>query len=616
MATESTGNVGMFHFLRSPFSREPKAPGAGAMSRETKAGLLVTGSFLCLVGMVVFAKLREGEPAGYGADLASNDAVGDVPPPPAPIPNGDSPSAAPAQPNETALTRQTEVRPPSGPLGIEPAKFRFEGDLNSNAGLTPVERPKPLIPRPDPSTSSVAQVPFVGPPAPPPGYVPKAKPQVPAPASGADRATAANPAPSKTLHFPWSKPDKDKPAAKSTVATPAPVIPPPSFDRMGTSAGTTKIEPPKFPSQRPLSEDEPKLTLVKPEKDGKGRIELPPPPSRLMSGGQGGNSELNSASLSENTRPRSVAAVPAPTVGESTIPRPAFPGGKSPTAEPSLGSTEPPSGGLSSPRASRGSISTPAPTNDANGTGRALILAPQPAREIDLASTRQPLASSGRLTPQPITTSEASDRSVRLGSPLSPSPAAGSTGGRLVPEGRLVTPARNSASIQPQVESYDEEEFVCRTNETFRTISQEFYRTPKYERALLLFNRSHPLATEAVRQEPPSLRPGLKVYIPPARILEQYYAAAITDAAAANAGSAEARRPAGVLTSSTVPSIAADKILRVAEGGEMIRDIARRALGDPERWAEIYQLNRNVDPRYPVPAGTELRLPSDARAEK
>src|SRR5262249_31759082 len=43
------------------------------------------------------------------------------------------------------------------------------------------------------------------------------------------------------------------------------------------------------------------------------------------------------------------------------------------------------------------------------------------------------------------------------------------------------------------VDSYDEETYICRANDTFRSISQAFFHTDKYERALVLFNRAHPL---------------------------------------------------------------------------------------------------------------------------
>jgi nucleoid-associated protein YgaU len=160
-----------------------------------------------------------------------------------------------------------------------------------------------------------------------------------------------------------------------------------------------------------------------------------------------------------------------------------------------------------------------------------------------------------------------------------------------------------------QVESYDEETYVCRPSDTFRSISQAYFKTDKYERALLLFNRNHPLATEAVRQNPPALREGQSVYIPPQRILDKYYGSVIGD------GSSQA--PAAIPTSQSGQqnSPATEKAYRVRANGEMFYDIARRTLGSGERWQEIYRLNPRFDPKDPVPAGSELRVPSDARID-
>jgi hypothetical protein len=177
----------------------------------------------------------------------------------------------------------------------------------------------------------------------------------------------------------------------------------------------------------------------------------------------------------------------------------------------------------------------------------------------------------------------------------------------------VIIPAVSAASSQPgavaQVESYDEETYVCRPNDTFRTISQAYFKTDKYERALVLFNRNHPLATEAVRQSPPVLREGQSVYIPPQRILEKYYSSVIGEGPLA---------PAATLTSQGVQqnSAATEKAYRVRPSGEMFYDIARRTLGSGERWLEIYRLNPQFNPKDPVPAGSDLRLPGDARIDR
>jgi nucleoid-associated protein YgaU len=165
----------------------------------------------------------------------------------------------------------------------------------------------------------------------------------------------------------------------------------------------------------------------------------------------------------------------------------------------------------------------------------------------------------------------------------------------------------------PEVESYDEETYTCRPNESFKTISQTFFQTDRYERALFLFNRNHPLATNNLKTDSPVLQAGQPVYIPPTRILEKYYSAAISDSTATAA--IPPLTAAVSETSSTAVRVDAAKTYHVAANGEMIRDVARRTLGNADLWPQIYALNPGIDPKDPVPPGTELRLPPGARAD-
>src|SRR6266581_7295707 len=57
----------------------------GRMTRETKAGLVVSCSFLCLVGVVLYCKLNGPKPP-----LADAYAEGGVEAPPAPTPIGEN----------------------------------------------------------------------------------------------------------------------------------------------------------------------------------------------------------------------------------------------------------------------------------------------------------------------------------------------------------------------------------------------------------------------------------------------------------------------------------------------------------------------------------------------
>jgi nucleoid-associated protein YgaU len=163
------------------------------------------------------------------------------------------------------------------------------------------------------------------------------------------------------------------------------------------------------------------------------------------------------------------------------------------------------------------------------------------------------------------------------------------------------------------VDSYDEETYLCKPNDTFEKISTLYYHTDNYERALLLFNRNHPRAPDGVRQEPPLLQEGQPVFIPPLRILEKQYGNAIKTPPTPLPPAGAPKPPPGSATSNAAPS--GDHTYRVRKGNEMVRDVARRTLGNADRWEEIYRLNPQFNPSYPLPESTVLRLPADARVD-
>ena len=219
-----------------------------------------------------------------------------------------------------------------------------------------------------------------------------------------------------------------------------------------------------------------------------------------------------------------------------------------------------------------------------------------PSRDL-LAKGPTPSADSGRL---PL-----------LGAP----PSAG---------GPPIAVAGPAAASFPQVESWDEEAYSCQGGDTFEAISQRYYHTDRYAQALALFNRNHPRAADGLLLDPPLVQPGTQVFIPPARILERDYARAIKPAPAAdNPSSVPSPAPAGAsssVPSSTSPSsegigtaASGGKFYRVQSNGEMFLEIARRTLGNGDRWEEIYRLNPRFDPKNPIPGGQILRLPPDAQ---
>jgi nucleoid-associated protein YgaU len=58
-----------------------------------------------------------------------------------------------------------------------------------------------------------------------------------------------------------------------------------------------------------------------------------------------------------------------------------------------------------------------------------------------------------------------------------------------------------------------------------------------------------------------------------------------------------------------------ERIYQVPKNGETFWEISRKTLGNPNRWSEISRLNPQIKPQYPVPGGTYLKMPPDARVD-
>jgi hypothetical protein len=174
------------------------------------------------------------------------------------------------------------------------------------------------------------------------------------------------------------------------------------------------------------------------------------------------------------------------------------------------------------------------------------------------------------------------------------------------------SPASRPPAPAPLVESFDEETYRCKPGDTFESICEAKYLSSKFAQALLLFNRNHPLAAPGLLQNPPVLEVGQAVYVPPAGILQRRYPAAVKDLSPLPTGGTPAPAPAAG-PGAAAPATPGTRGYRVRRNDEYLRDIARRALGDSDRWQELYTLNPSVKPEYPVPPNTVLRLPADAR---
>ncbi|OAI46279.1 hypothetical protein AYO44_11515 [Planctomycetaceae bacterium SCGC AG-212-F19] len=161
----------------------------------------------------------------------------------------------------------------------------------------------------------------------------------------------------------------------------------------------------------------------------------------------------------------------------------------------------------------------------------------------------------------------------------------------------------------PRVESFDEETHVCKPTDNFKSISQEKYTSDKYERALLMYNRAHPLAADGIRGEPPVLRPGQPIYIPPLEILEKRYPALIPDMPA-RPGASGAAAPGSTPSPSGASPVAA-RTYTVQGKPETFYEIAQKVWGRADRWGAIWDMNRTfTNPNQPLPVGTVVQLPA------
>jgi nucleoid-associated protein YgaU len=201
---------------------------------------------------------------------------------------------------------------------------------------------------------------------------------------------------------------------------------------------------------------------------------------------------------------------------------------------------------------------------------------------------------------------------------MHPLPPVGTQTSAVTPPIPTPAPSRPPVSLVPQVDSYDEQSHHCKPGDNLKSLSSQYYNSDKYDQALLLFNRDHALASDGIRQDPPVLQPGQVIFIPQMKILEKRYADKIPGfvPVASPAPNGGVPAPVGAVpqpVTSTSHSVGT-RPYRVRSTGESVREIAARTLGNVERWPEIHQLNR-FDPAYPIPPGTILQLPADARVD-
>lgn len=175
-------------------------------------------------------------------------------------------------------------------------------------------------------------------------------------------------------------------------------------------------------------------------------------------------------------------------------------------------------------------------------------------------------------------------------------------------------PGRPAGPTDPKKkDAYDEDWHTPRPGDTFVTLSQEYFHDARYAQALQAYNKDRRKAGEEFYR------------IPPPWVLEDQYPNLVPKADKADRPPVEAKptgdikfEPAAPVGSSGRPAPPAaggvttapsDEYRVLAKDGESIRDIAQKVLGSPNGWRKLWDLNPDVDPTQPIPAGTTLRVP-------
>jgi hypothetical protein len=243
--------------------------------------------------------------------------------------------------------------------------------------------------------------------------------------------------------------------------------------------------------------------------------------------------------------------------------------------------------------------------------------------------------------PLPAAPNRSMDPMPRIGADNSPS------------VGVIPVPSRpNGASPPAHVESHLETLLVAGQDEDFVAMSNKAFGSPAYAQALNAFNRDHP-ADPLAGLPPGTLKSGVLVYVPPADVLKQKYGSLITASPSPSPSAVPPPQYVSVTPLKPVPppdqsapppppaqqggwtnadppqpslnkdapatagqgAVGNTKPYWVPAGGKYYFEIARETLGDGQRWGDIWRLNSNYPPENQIPAGTQLRLPSDARVQ-
>ncbi len=177
--------------------------------------------------------------------------------------------------------------------------------------------------------------------------------------------------------------------------------------------------------------------------------------------------------------------------------------------------------------------------------------------------------------------------------------------------------------IKPTVKETQPDSYFTRAGETnFNVLSARIYQDDRYAAALLAYNRRYRTIIrngENLALDPPVLPMGQEILYPNKGILERDFANLIPGLNTAKPtipagnGGINITKPAplGSINPVSNPPIVPSGRTYVVQNpnGESILDIAERTLGNRSRWNEIYNLNTGLQPQFRIPAGAQIKLP-------
>lgn len=215
-----------------------------------------------------------------------------------------------------------------------------------------------------------------------------------------------------------------------------------------------------------------------------------------------------------------------------------------------------------------------------------------------------------------------------------------------LPKGDGILPIRVGSVQGPQagsVDSYDLISFTPRQGETFATLSRQVYGSEAYADAVRAYLQDYDPRLA-------NLRPGQALSLPPAEVLQRRFSQRVPQMAPGGPSPAARRDVAAVGQPTSGKSVrsapaappAREQLIPNADSARQQADarwtqpsdgkagdkrysvrqndtlylIAKKTLGNGDRWADIYNLNKDLlRGGVEVEVGMVLRLPAEAKVE-